>query len=219
METTEIKTLGEELQRNGAEVVVTDVPSYAAAGEFLLGIKRYTKRVADTFGPMKRAALDTHKEIVAKEKEHMQPALDAETAVKSAMMKWKRIEDARAAEQRRAAEEVARKEAERRAEEEQLARAQAAAEQGDDETAEKILDAPAAPVPVMPVAPPPAVPDVAGISGRKKYCFEVIDVGSIPREYMKVDTVKLGQLARMHKEQAKLDGVRFYVEDSLSVKA
>jgi len=217
--TDEINTLGNELQQQGTGIVVTDAPSYAAAGEFLKSVKAYVKRVAETFTPMKRKALDAHKEIVAQERKHLAPAQAAEHAVKGTMLSWKRAEDARVAQARREAEEVARAEAQRQAEEEQLARAAAAEAEGNAEQADAILEAPAAPV--MPVvAPPlPAAPAVAGISTRKRYTFEVVDADQVPREFMLVDTKKIGQLARMHKEQAKLAGVRFFIEETMSARS
>lgn len=217
--TTEIESDAGVLTAKAAVIKVIDALTYGHAAEFLKGIKRYEKRVEETFGPMKRKAKAAHTEVCEQEKKHLGPALEAEAAVKATMLTWKRAEDARVAKERRAAEEAAREEAKRRAEEEQIARAQAAKDQGDDEVAEAILDAPVAPVPVMPMAPPPAVPAVAGISGRKVYKFEVIDEASVPRDFLVVDTKKIGQLARMHKEQAKLAGVRFYVDDGLSVRA
>lgn len=52
----------------------------------------------------------------------------------------------------------------------------------------------------------------ASVSYRNKYTFEVVDESKVPREYLTVDEVGLGKLARASKGEAQVDGVVFKVE-------
>jgi hypothetical protein len=78
-------------------------------------------------------------------------------------------------------------------------------------------EAKAAPPPVVAVAP--SVPKVAGIKGRVNFKFEVIDASKLPREYMKPDEVKIGEIVRRLKNvktaSALIPGIRVWEEDSI----
>lgn len=77
-------------------------------------------------------------------------------------------------------------------------------------------EAAAAVAPVIHVAA--EAPKVASVSTRKTWKFRVVDAAKVPREYMLVDEVKLGKLARALQDGARVEGIEFYAEESLASK-
>ena len=75
--------------------------------------------------------------------------------------------------------------------------------------AEKTLDAPI----VTPVVVAQKVDKIAGITTRKYWHAEVIDFSKVPDAYKVADQVKLNGLARTLKDQAKVEGVRFFEDE------
>ena len=58
----------------------------------------------------------------------------------------------------------------------------------------------------------------AGIATVKTWKYRIVDAEAIPREYLMIDEKKLGAYARAMKEGAKVAGVEFYAEETLSSK-
>jgi hypothetical protein len=79
-----------------------------------------------------------------------------------------------------------------------------------------IEQAVAAPAPVVVI--PKTIPKQEGISTRKTWKFRIVDTAKIPREYMTVDEVKIGQIVRAMKELSNIPGVEVYAEDTVSVR-
>ena len=78
------------------------------------------------------------------------------------------------------------------------------AEQVVDMQAERIeaIQAAAPPVPAKPVAP--------GASLRDVWEWEVEDEAIIPRQYLKIDDIKINGYVRAMKDQGRIPGVRIY---------
>jgi hypothetical protein len=53
-------------------------------------------------------------------------------------------------------------------------------------------------------------PKVEGTMRRDNWCFEVTDARLIPREYLAIDTVKIGQVVRAMKGSTSIPGIRVY---------
>jgi hypothetical protein len=203
VQTAEIESRAAIIEAGAKEVAVSNAAEFAVAGEFLLSIKDYRKEVADTFDPIIKAAHATHKAAIAQKKRHDAPATRAEQLVKKRMGSWEQEEERRIEQERREAEAAERK----RVEEAQLAAAEAAEAAGDDEKAEQILDAP---VPTPHVPKRAAAPPIPGIKRQKRWTFEIVDPALVPREYLKVDEQKIGQVVRAMKAQASIPGVRTF---------
>ena len=84
---------------------------------------------------------------------------------------------------------------------------------GNKEEAAAIMEAP---VQAAPVVIPKAVPKVTGMSIRDNWKFRVTNEKLIPREYLKVDEVKIGQVVRALKSSANIPGIETYNEGTVS---
>jgi hypothetical protein len=193
------------------QIQVIDAQSYERAGEELVKVKAYKKRVRDHFRPHKKAADKLHSDLCADEKRHLRAPEAVESLLEGRMLAWKEEEERKAEEERRAAEAEER----RKAEDAQIAQAEDAKARGDEEAAEAILEE--APRP-MPAPRRRAAPKLAGLSARKNWTYEVVDATKIPREYLKVDTTKIGQIVRAMKQQAEktIPGIRVFARDGLA---
>jgi len=221
MDTTQLETKGALLRQESTAVTVETREQYAAAGEWLKGVKAYQREVNDTFGPIIKKAHDAHKEAIKQRDRHLKPAEQAELTVKRLMVSFDNAERRRIAEAQAAREAQAVKEAE----DERLAQAAAAEAAGDEQKAEAILEEP---LHVAPVPVPAATPAVQGISGRSNWKGEVTDLrqllaaiaaGAVPLGLVKIDQGALNAHARLVKDTAVVPGVRIWQERSLAVNS
>jgi hypothetical protein len=181
---------------------------YTRAGQILLTIKDIRKKIEATFKPIKQKMDAAKKEVLDQEKAADKPLLEAEAWLKPLISNYLiEQEKARKAEEDRL-REIARKEEEER----QLQAAIEAEQNGSKEEAEEIISAP---VQAAPVVVPKTVPKVAGISQRENWKFRIIDEKKIPREFLKVDEVKIGAYARAMKSAGKIEGVEIYNEATI----
>jgi hypothetical protein len=210
VETQQVEARGLALVERSRAVVVIDAPSYAAAGGFLKDIKAYRAQVAEVCEPVVKAAHAAHKAAVAQRERLDGPADEAERIVKATMLAWKRAEDARVTEARRAAEFEAR----RKAEDALLAEAAEAEAAGQHAKAEAIVSAP---VVVRPVAVSTDVPKVAGVSVRTTWAYEIVDPTLLPREFLKPDEHAIGATVRATRGALAIPGVRTFEKPVMAV--
>lgn len=157
----------------------------------------------------------------AAERERQRLQAEAAAAARVKAEEEKRVADRIATEQRKAREkelEEQRKAGEiGKREEARLAKIAV-----EEEAKARILAAEqakqtAAAVPEIKVEP--NVPKVAGIKGRVNYKFEVTNASLIPREYLKPDEVRIGEMVRRIKDPEKaqqvIPGIRCWTEDSI----
>ena len=211
MEVAEIESTGVALVKRSREIVVRDAAGYEAAAAFLLVIRGYRDRVAETCDPVVQAALQAHRAAVAQRKTLDAPAEEAERIVKDTRRKWREIVERIAREEADRLQEEVR----RRAEDEQLREAAAAEKAGDKATAQAILDAPTM---VAPVIPASVVPKVAGFSVREDWKWRVVNPALIPREYLIVDSARVGGVVRSMKDQTRIPGIEAYPMSVESVR-
>jgi len=70
------------------------------------------------------------------------------------------------------------------------------------------------------IEPPKRVSTELGTTGMVDHWkYEIIDITLIPREYMMLDTVLLGNTAKKYHDQKPVPGVRFYNEPIIAVRA
>ena len=208
-------------------VKVTDEPTKQIAGAIAIGLKALLKEMDDTFDPIIEANTEAKRKVEAarkisvqkKEQHYDKPSralkyvLAQITAYDSAEQK-RRDEAARVEQERiRKAEEARRiAEAERlEAEAKKLEASNPVKAAEIQKEAEKTLDAPI----ITPVVVSQKVEKIAGITKRKYWHAEVIDFSKLPNAYKIADQVKLNGLARALKDQAQVEGVRFF-EDEIS---
>ena len=221
------------VEMNKKEIAVVTAADRIAIGEDLTANKTYQKKVKDYFGPLKKNASKVHKDICAKEKALLLPAMSLEQKQKNACIAYeteqerlRKVEQARLEVEARQRNEKARE-----AEAEALqAEAEAAEKAGDKAGAEAIIEEAAEvetePVYTPPVIAPKIVPKVDGQSFSTTYKAEVFDItallkavisGRAPAMSIMVNQVFLNQTARSMKETMNLPGVKLMKETLMSV--
>ena len=217
-------TIEEQLEKSGAAAVqtakafmITSQDDYEQGAKYLTGIKTRMKQITEYWKPAKEAADKAHKQLVAKEKQMIEPLKEAEGIIKRKMLNHQQaVERAR-----REAEAEAR----RRQEEEAqrlLEQAVQAEEKGDDQQA-AINMAMAEMVSEMPAAPVIQTPTAQGTSIRKTWKAKVVDEKLVPAYFngMELRTINmavLNSLAKTTKGTMQIPGIQFYEDSSLSVR-
>ena len=149
-------------------ITISDDASFIRAGEFLKGLKSYSKELDDTFDDPIAKAFASHKAAVAAKKKHSEPISGAERIVKTKLGDYQQAQDRKAREERARLELEARKAQEA----EQLARASQAEELGQTEEATAILEEAPAPVYVAPVQ----TAKVQGVSFTVRHKAKVVNL-------------------------------------------
>lgn len=176
---------------------------YTLADTLCVGLKELEKSIIADFDEPKRKASEAHKAVVAQEKKHLVPVVEARAIYKTKMDSWN-------TEQRRLAEIEAarlRAEAKKKAEDEALAKAAMAEEFGDTAGAEAIISAP---VVVAPVKSYEAPKTSTVFQTRWKY--KITNAALIPREYLVPDETKIGGVVRATKGAITIPGIEAFSE-------
>lgn len=196
--------------RNTAnDLVIQNSNDYESGAGLLLDIKRGRKTIDEFMDPIVKANFEAHKTSVAQKRKLTDPLDSAERIVKAKMVMYQAEQDRIASRK----EEELRAQLRKKAEDEQLALAEALDRDGQKEEAEMVLQET---VQVAPVVVAPEVPRVSGVSFREVWKFRIVNKDQIPRDYLMPDETKLGQYARMQKDGAKMSGVEFYMEKTIS---
>ena len=211
-ETTEIKevtTLALSVPDQARQIQIKSQDDYVRASELILTIKAIRKKITDTFKPIKQKMDAAKQEVLDQEKLADKPLQEAESLLSPRIIAWNREQERIRQEEEARLREIARKEEEER----QLQAAIAAEQSGNKEEAQAIIETP---VQATPVVVPKAVPKVAGMSIRENWKFRITNEKLIPRDYLKVDEVKIGQVVRAMKSACNIPGVEIYNEGTIS---
>lgn len=203
--------------------LISTQETYANAGEDLRAIKSKSKELDDLRKSLTKPLDESKKRIMEFFNRPLDFLAKAESAVKSAMLKYqqaqeaiRRAEEKRLADiQRKAAEELERqaREAEEKAGKLKSAKAKEAAELKAKELREK-----AAVTEAIAPAVESKVEAVAGISTRTIWRFRIVDVNKIPREYMIPDEKLIDSFGKATRGQKKIEGVEFYSDEIISAR-
>ena len=194
---------------------ITSQESYNLANEFGRRIKQSMKTIDDYCDPVIEAAHKAHKAACDQKKALYAPFEAAKKIIDGKQIAWYRAEQARAAEERRKAEEEARK----KAEEEALARAQELQDMGMNEAAEEAISQPVV-IEKVTVAEPVRA---GGESFRETWKAEVVDLmalvkavaaGTQPLAYLEANMPVLNKAASMFKGSVQIPGVKI-VSDTI----
>jgi hypothetical protein len=219
--TRKIQTIPEQAKA----LVIKSNEQYIGAAELLKVIKTLEAEVDSTHDPVVQHWHEKHKAALAVKKADMEPLVVAEGLVKLQIGVWLREQEM----ERRAEEERIRRENEERiraqAEEENLKEAERLAAEGDLDGAAEVIDAEVV-IPVIPVKVESKVPSIAGLSARKMYKAQLVDLmnlvkavalGAAPLEALQVNTAFLNAQARAFKKPGVLyPGVVIVEEDSVA---
>jgi galactitol-specific phosphotransferase system IIB component len=208
-EIKEVNALALSVPEQAKQITIKTMADYTRASDIIMSIKAIRKKITDTFKPIKQKMDAAKQEVLDQEKAADAPLKEAEAWLSPQIIEWNREQERI----RKAEEDRLRAIAQKEEEERQLAAAVAAEQSGNKEEAEAIIETP---VQAAPVIVPKAVPKVAGMSIRENWKFRIIDEKKIPREYLKVDEVKIGQVVRAMKSAANIPGVEVYNEGTVS---
>ena len=195
-------------------VVVTSAAERAVAIGLIKSCKEKRDAVVEFFADSKKKAHETWKAIVANEKSFTDKLDVYEKAARTAIGTW----DAEQERVRLAEETRIKAAADLDAKKQKRALEFAAAHTKDEDKKAELLDKAAA-VQADFVSVPSKVEKQAGEGSRKIWKYRIIDVDKIPRAFMEPSDSLLKAMATSQKEKAKVDGVEFYYETSISVKA
>ncbi len=184
--------------------VINSNNDYLAADAHCAGLLKLKNKIVANFKESKAAAKAAHKAICDQEAGHLEGIDEARLIYRKNLDSWdKKQEEVRRAEEARL-QAIARKQAEERA----LAEAVLAESSGDKEGATAILEAPVEYAPVILQKQTPKTQTVL----QTRWKFRVVNAALIPREYLAVDDVKIGQVVRALKDATNIAGIQAYSE-------
>jgi hypothetical protein len=168
-------------------IIVHDGKTLTRANQFLQAIKLLMKEIGETFNPIIKAAHETHKEAVAKKKEHEAPLILAETTIKLHIGSYLEVQ----ARIRREAEEQARKAEEERQKEEDriLAEAKVLEDSGKEKEAQSLQ----AEIPLPARVEVPPEPEAKGLSMKQI-----------------LDTDRINMIVKQLGGETRIPGIRVY---------
>lgn len=211
IETEKIQAQTLTLVERAKAVKILTHEDYAAAGEFLIILKKSIKEVEETFKEPKSLAAATHKSICAAETRHLGPRKEAVSLVGRVMSDYLILEERRKREEEAKAKKIAdaqAEEAKKALEEERLNTAATLDAMGHKEEAMSILEEPIIAPPVAAPVPTFAAPPVAaGVSARKKYRAVITDPNAIPRQYLIPNDKQIQKVVDAMGLQANIPGV------------
>lgn len=209
----------EDVSVTAQAVTVTDQMSLGAANDLLLSIVGLQKAIKAAWDPVIAKAHEAHKSAVTAKRKFTEPLDRAEAVIRGAIAGYleaekKKREEAAAAAYRAEQDRI-------RLEADTMRAAQAAEVQGKPDEASRILNDAAVREAALADTKPaiPAKPEVQGISTRQTWTFKITDPAAIPREYLVPDMVKIGQVVRAMKDNARIPGVQVYAVTGITARA
>lgn len=203
-EVLELKNQAPVLMEATRQVAISDSHSYAIAGELWLRLKIFREKWLEKMAPIKKSADQTHKMIVALEKEIDRPAEERQTRIKGLMEEYDRDQQEKARKQEVELARIARESQEARI----LEAAVEAEKSGDKALALTIIETP---VQTPAVVIPKDVPKLeGGPVFREVWQFEIERADLIPRAYLIPDEKKIGQVVRAMKDQTNIPGIKVF---------
>ena len=216
-----LETQGVALAERAKEIQVVDDKSLHEANEFIHACRQMRNKIAETMDPIIKKAHGLWKHVLG-EKQNLEKAPKrGEEMVGPRIASYKRkIEEenrAREEERQRKIEEEAKKK------EEALQKAAALEKAGDQEKAEKELEkAEKIEEEETKLAEEPEIkvttPETKGTSITQHWKFRVKNLKLVPREWLKLDEVKVGAAVRLSKGKIEIPGIEPYPEDSISIR-
>jgi len=218
---TELSTKVHALPAQARNLTINDPESYNVAAQMLGGIKALLKEVDASCGPVISAAFKAHRAATTQKKTLEAPLLEAERWLKHMMGEYLQAERKRRDEEyeRRLEEEIAKRQAERA---DYIAALKAA---GDSVLADAVD---ASPLGTFPTSPDDVPPSADGISVRKIYRAEVVDMailvrsvheGRVPLKALLPNMVVLNSLARSLGAEFNVPGDMVREDVSISARA
>lgn len=193
------------------ELIVATNADLVDAGDWLIQVKRIRAEIGEAFDEPIKAAHGAHKVMLAAKKKYDDPMARAEVLIKRKVGAYQQEQ-----ERKRREEEVRQQAAARRQEEERrLREAEALEQEGRNDEAEQVV---AEPIETPVVVVPATTPKVAGMSTRAVWKWRVKDKALVPREYLKLDDVGIGQRVRAMKDRHGIPGIEAFEETGVAIR-
>ncbi len=224
MEENEIKNLETQalsLPEQAKQIQIVDDQSLHKGNEFIHACRQMRKKIADLMDPIIKRFNDGHRASLAKKRELEGPLAQAEEIVGPLISTYKRkIEEEIRAREEEKAEEI---EEERKKKEEAFEKAVVAEKAGDEEKAAEELEKAEESEEkeeLLSLEPKfkPTMPETKGTSVTQRWKFRVKNLKEVPREWLKLDEVKVGAAVRTSKGKIEIPGIETYSVDSLSLR-
>lgn len=188
---------------------IVDYKSCADAAAFLLDIKKQRKLWAEFNKPAKQKLDALKSELLKREREVDAPMEHAENSIiKPAIARFEQEQEAIRLKKQHEEEQKALQ----NAIDEKIDKAIRAESSGDVELSKEIL----AEVVTAAAVVIPKMEMPKGISIRETWKFRVVDQSKIPREYLTVNEMAIGQVVRALKKETRIPGIEIYCEKTVS---
>jgi len=208
------------IERQAMAIDVSSDLGYSAAGSLLVQIKDMQKKIKEYWSPLKSATDKAHKDVVAREKEMLQPIAGAEIILKGKMGEYTKrqrqiAEELEARKRREAEEEAAKK----------LAEAAALENSGDNLGADYAMaEAEVYEQYANFVTVDVKKPKVQGVSTTKSWKIKSIDPNLVPTffngiELRPVDKAAVLRLVKASKGSIIIPGVEIEEDVVISARA
>lgn len=208
-----IRSQGETLADRAEAFIITDNKTLKDANEFFQVCKQMREKIHEMLDPIRERRYKHWKDMIAEIDLDEKPLIKAQGIIKPKIIAYKqKIVDAI-----RKKEEAARAkiEADRKKQEELLESAAALEKTGDKdeaeekfEAAEKIEEKVEGTIQRMENIP--EAPKLEGTTIRKIPQWKLIKLADVPREYLMLDSVKIGAMVRASKGTVKIPGIEVY---------
>ena len=183
-------------------LTIRDNADYLAVDQFCVDLKGLEKQIVDHHKAIKEAAWQAHKTAVATEAKALVPVVEARKIAKGKLSAWEDEQDRLRQEEG----ERLRKIEEKRAADERKKEIEKAKKAGDKATAKELK---AAPLNVAPVVLQDTTPKAQTVT-QKRWAYRVVDPMKVPREYLMLDEIKIGGVVRSTKGTVKIPGIEAY---------
>lgn len=208
----EFKGKGAELVRQAQELTITSHDEYEHAGAWLVEVKGIGKRLLERFTDPCSKAMAAWKSMTKMRDEALEPFTMTEGIIKQKMGKYQwDIEEKRRKEAERQAA-IARK----KAEDDRKRQIEEARKLGDREAVENLKEAPLEVVAEAPKTP--EAPKVSGVSYRKVWKVQSVNIGALPARYLMPDMKAIEGVVRSLGSKHGISGVTVVEETVASVR-
>lgn len=199
-----------------SDIIIKTNEENARASAVIRGLRGLKQTVKDTFRPHIQTANKLWKDLLASEKEYLEPIERAEQIVEDKIKEFIRVEEQKRVEAQRKIDELAKKEAEK-----EKAKLEKQAEKliskGKDDEAEAKLQEAQMVTAIAPIIESKAVKQ-EGVSTVKVWKFRIVDESVIPRDFLSVDEQKIRKYVTAMKQSGLIAGVQIYCEDEIRVR-
>jgi len=189
---------------------VVNQEGYTSAAFELKKIKDKTKIIEEARKAITKPLDEAKKKAMDLFRDPLELLTRAEKFVKKAILDFQQRQEKVRREQEAKLREQQRKEAERLQK-----RAEKAESKGQEEKAEELKQQAEEKQAINPTVAP-TFEKTKGISTKKIWKFKIVDIKSIPREYMMPDEKAIGQIVRATKGTLQIPGVEIYSEETIA---